>query len=150
MARRYASFFVVALILLASCSGPSSEPSTTSNAVATPSGSATSGAESEQRHPDIVSVQLNEIGENQFRLDVTVSSPYDTPERYADGWRVLGPDGVVLAEHELGHDHAAEQPFTRTQSGVKIPEGISHVIIEGRDQKFGYGGATVSVEVVRN
>ena len=41
-------------------------------------------------------------------------------ERYADGWRVLDEAGEVLGEMELGHDHASEQPFTRTQTGALI------------------------------
>lgn len=105
---------------------------------------------SDQRFPDILEVQLIP-GENRvFDVQVTVSSPYDTPERYADGWRVLSPDGSVLGEHTLTHDHAAEQPFTRTQPGVAIPDGVTEVTVEGRDQEFGYGGGTVTVEVPNN
>ncbi len=53
---------------------------------------------------------------------------------------MLGPDGTVYGEHELTHDHAGEQPFTRTQEGVAIPDGIDEVTIEGRDLVNGYGG----------
>jgi len=70
-----------------------------------------------------------------------------TPERYADGWRVLGPDGEVYGEHTLTHDHAAEQPFTRAQEGVEIPDGVAEVTIEGRDLSNGYGGQTFTVEL---
>lgn len=76
-----------------------------------------------------------------------MSSPYDTPERYADGWRVLAPDGSELGTHTLLHDHAGEQPFTRTQSGVEIPTDVTEVTIEGRDQEYGFGGETVTVTV---
>ncbi|WP_372594341.1 hypothetical protein [Actinotalea sp.] len=82
-----------------------------------------------------------------YDVVVTISSPYDTPERYADGWRVLGPDGTTLGEHELGHDHATEQPFTRTQRSVVIPDGVTEVTVEGRDLVNGYGGVTVTVAV---
>ena len=80
-------------------------------------------------------------------MAVTISSPYDSPGRYADGWRVLDPAGVVLGTHTLMHDHAAEQPFTRTQHGLVIPDGTTQVTIEGRDQSNGFGGATVTVDV---
>lgn len=53
----------------------------------------------------------------------------------------------MLGEHELTHDHAAEQPFTRTQTGLEIPDGVDSVTVEGRDQEFGYGGGTVEVDV---
>ncbi len=51
-------------------------------------------------------------------------------------------DGVVLGEHALTHDHADEQPVTRTQTGLEIPEGVDVVTVEGRDAQNGYGGAS--------
>jgi hypothetical protein len=78
---------------------------------------------------------------------VTISSPYDTPERYAAGWRVIGPDGTVYGEHRLAHHHADEQPFTRIQSGVAIPAEVTSVTIEARDLANGYGGVTVTVDL---
>ncbi len=96
--------------------------------------------------PDIVEVQVDREDDETASFDVTVSSPYDSPQRYADGWRVLDQDGEVLGEHTLGHDHASEQPFTRTQSGVTIPEGTTELTIEGRDQVSGYGGETKTVQ----
>lgn len=104
----------------------------------------TTTAPAEQRFPDVVGVEVTRQGE-AYDFAVTISSPYDTPERYADGWRILGPDGAVLGEHRLGHDHAAEQPFTRTQSGVEIPAEVRMVTVEGRDLANGYGGATRAV-----
>jgi hypothetical protein len=102
----------------------------------------------EQRYPDVENVLLDPAGPPRtYDLSVTVSSPYDSPERYADGWRVVAPDGTVLGEHTLRHDHAAEQPFTRTQTGLRIPRGVSRVVVEARDSEHGYGGATVTVLV---
>lgn len=80
---------------------------------------------------------------------MTVSSPYDSPGRYADGWRVFAPDGTELGVHTLMHDHAGEQPFTRTQTGVDIPAGVDEVTVQGRDQRYGFGGRTATVEVPR-
>lgn len=102
-----------------------------------------------QRYPDIVDVELDPLGDGVYDVRVTVSSPYDTPQRYADGWRVLTPDGDVLGTHTLAHDHANEQPFTRTQGGVEIPADVDEVTVEGRDQRFGFGGDTVTVDVPR-
>lgn len=103
-----------------------------------------------QRYPDVLSARVTRRGQRTFDVAVTLSSPYDTRQRYADGWRILAPDGEVLAEHTLLHDHASEQPFTRTQSGVEIGPGIDEVTIEGRDLSNGYGGATVTVPVSRD
>lgn len=101
----------------------------------------------EQRYPDILDVTLTRSDDGAFTVTVTVSSPYDTPERYADAWRVLAPDGAVLAVRELTHDHAAEQPFTRSLGGVQIPADVTAVTVEGRDLVYGYGGRTVTVSV---
>lgn len=97
-----------------------------------------------QRYPDVVDVTVETDGD-AYTFRVTISSPYDSPERYADGWRVMGPDGTVYGEHTLVHDHASEQPFTRAQSGVSIPADVDEVVIEGRDSEYGYGGTTRSV-----
>ena len=82
-------------------------------------------------------------------FDVTVSSPYDTPERYADAWRVVGPDGTVFGVRELAHDHANEQPFTRSLPSVEIPAAVDVVVVEARDSANGWGGQTVDVALDR-
>ena len=97
------------------------------------------------KHPDIVAAKVRSGGNGTFDFDVTVSSPYDTPQRYADGFRVMGKDGEVYGERTLFHDHATEQPFTRDLYGVKIPREIRKVVIQGRDQRFGYGGKSIEV-----
>jgi hypothetical protein len=98
-----------------------------------------------QRYPDVVSARVQQRAPDIFDFDVTVSSPYDSPQRYADAFRVMGKDGVVFGERKLLHDHAHEQPFTRDLYGVRIPAGIRVVDIQARDQKYGYGGKTVEV-----
>jgi hypothetical protein len=101
-------------------------------------------------YPDIVGVEPTfEESSGLWTFAVTVSSPYDTPERYADGWRVMGADGTVYGVHTLAHDHAAEQPFTRRQSGVQIPPDVREVTVEGRDRINGFGGATLTIELPR-
>lgn len=97
--------------------------------------------------PDVIGVELRPVGDRVFDVAVTISSPYDTPERYADGWRVLDQEGNVLGTHMLLHDHANEQPFTRVQRGLHVPTGIDEVTVEGRDQANGYGGQTLTVAV---
>ncbi|MBX3686582.1 MAG: hypothetical protein KF909_10630 [Rhodocyclaceae bacterium] len=98
-----------------------------------------------QEHPDILAAKVRSTSDGTFDFDVTVSSPYDTPQRYADAFRVMGKDGEVYGERTLFHDHATEQPFTRDLYNVKIPREVRMVVIQGRDQRFGYGGKTVEV-----
>jgi hypothetical protein len=98
-----------------------------------------------QKYPDVVSVKVQTSGADIFNFDVTVSSPYDTPQRYADAFRAMNKDGAIYGERILLHDHATEQPFTRDMYGVKIPAGLHLIVIQARDQKYGYGGKTVEV-----
>ncbi|MGB7819695.1 MAG: hypothetical protein WBL35_13310 [Ornithinibacter sp.] len=136
----------VSLLVVLSACGSSDEAFAPATSSVT-GGSSTSGVA--EMFPDVVDATLTAQGDGTFSLDVTMSSPYDSPERYADGWRVLAPDGTELGRHTLTHDHASEQPFTRTQSGLEIPEGVDTVTVEGRDQVSGYGGETLEVDVPR-
>lgn len=95
-------------------------------------------------YPDVADVAVDR-GENGYTFAVTVSSPYDTPERYADAFRVIGDNGQVYGVRELTHDHANEQPFTRTLGAVEIPDSVARVMVEARDQVYGWGGETVTV-----
>ena len=103
----------------------------------------------EELFPDVVAAEASLDGDGTWTFRTTLSSPYDTPQRYADAWRVLDPDGNELGVRILTHDHANEQPFTRSLSNVEIPDDVSVVTIEGRDQISGWGGATVDVQLQR-
>ncbi len=103
----------------------------------------------EALHPDVLDVVLTETSDGVYRVAVTLSSPYDTPQRYADAWRVLGPNCEELGIRILTHDHQFEQPFTRSLSGVEIPDGVTEVTVQGRDQIAGWGGTTLTVPVPR-
>lgn len=100
-----------------------------------------------QRFPDVTDVEVIAVAERTYRFDVTISSPYDTPERYADAWRVKAEDGTVFGIRELLHDHEGEQPFTRSLSGIEIPSDVQIVVVEARDLQYGWGGKTLTVEV---
>ncbi|MBK6971782.1 MAG: hypothetical protein IPH26_02060 [Sterolibacteriaceae bacterium] len=100
-----------------------------------------------QRFPDVVAAKVRAGSAGHFDFDVTVSSPYDTPQRYADAFRVTSKAGGVFGERKLLHDHAGEQPFTRDLYGVAIPPGIRVVLVQARDSEFGYGGATFEVSL---
>ena len=97
--------------------------------------------------PDVVDVEIRMAADGSYTFDVTISSPYDTPERYADAWRVRSSDGTVYGIRELTHDHASEQPFTRSLSGVEIPLDVETVVVEGRDLANGWGGTTMTVDL---
>ena len=99
----------------------------------------------EQKYPDVRAVKVRATGPTTFDFDVTISSPYDTAQRYADAFRAVGKDGRVFGERVLLHDHADEQPFTRDLYGVTIPAGVRAIVFQARDRKYGYGGKEVEV-----
>ncbi|MFV1960390.1 MAG: hypothetical protein ACC658_01025 [Acidimicrobiia bacterium] len=98
-------------------------------------------------YPDVIAVETERNVDGSYRFDVTISSPYDSPERYADAWRVVGPDGTEYGLRVLVHDHATEQPFTRSLDRVEIPDDVTSVTVEGRDLLNGWGGKTIEVEL---
>ena len=114
-------------------------------AIAAAAGMAVAADLVEQRFPTVVAAKVRASSAGYFDFDVTVSSPYDTPQRYADGFRVTGRGGEIYGERKLWHDHATEQPFTRDLHGVRIPRAVRSVVVQARDQKFGYGGRTVEL-----
>jgi hypothetical protein len=133
---------IVVVLVVAGCGDEGSDASST-----TTTSPVVSAPISDGLFPDVVAAVARQAADESWTFDVTVSSPYDTPERYADAWRVLAPDGTQLGVRELLHDHAGEQPFTRSLAGVKILGEIGEVTVEARDQVNGWGGAAVIVEL---
>jgi hypothetical protein len=84
-----------------------------------------------------------------YRFEVTVRHADTGWDHYADRFEVLAPDGSVLGVRTLYHPHVAEQPFTRSLSGVQIPEHLGRVRIRARDSVHQYGGAAVEVQLQR-
>lgn len=142
--------FAGVALIMTGCAGGAETPAVTTSTAASPSATQASGSDtSNADHPDVIDADLQSNDDGTWQLAVTLSSLYDSPERYADGWRVLDEDGEVLGEHTLTHDHATEQPVTRTQNGLDIPDDVDLITIEGSDTANGYGGATLEVVVDR-
>ncbi len=66
---------------------------------------------------------------------------------YADGWRVLTEGGDVLGTRDLAHPHVDEQPFSRSLSGVRVPEGTARVLIESSTTATGWGGTRYPLDL---
>ena len=130
--------------------GPTAQTGITDDTGETGSTDQTAGTSQSERYPDVVAASASLDLDGTWTVSATLSSPYDSPDRYADAWRVVGPDGTVYGTRELTHDHAGEQPFTRTLSGVAIPDDVATVTVEGRDQVSGWGGATIEVTLDRS
>lgn len=96
---------------------------------------------------DVVHVEVIKDGDMSFRFDVTLSHQDTGWKHYADRWEILGPDGSILGTRTLLHPHVDEQPFTRSLSGVKIPETVTEVTVRGHDSIHEYGGAVIKKNV---
>ena len=98
---------------------------------------------------DVIEVEVRRIGGDTYKFDVTVRHADEGWEHFANKWEVTAPDGTVIGTRVLAHPHVEEQPFTRSLSGVKIPENLTEVIIRAHDLVHEYGGKTVTVALPR-
>lgn len=80
-----------------------------------------------------------------WRFDVTLNHPDTGWEDYTDGWHVATVDGTILGTRILLHPHENEMPFTRSLSGVAIPDDVTEVLIRAHDLVSGYEPDTVRV-----
>lgn len=84
---------------------------------------------------------------NGDRFSVTLSHPDTGWDHYADGWEVLDADGNSLGIRKLLHPHVTEQPFTRSLSGVVVPEGAAVVYVRARCNVDGWSDALFEVRL---
>lgn len=103
---------------------------------------------------DVEYVKAIQAEDGTWTFQVTVRHPDTGWEDYADGWDVVAPDGSVLKADEsdpftrlLLHPHENEQPFTRSQSGITIPDIVSQVSVRAHDLVDGFGGREVTVDL---
>ena len=103
---------------------------------------------------NVVHVRAVHTADGSWTFHVTVEHPDVGWEDYADGWDVVLPDGTVLRPDPdspftrlLLHPHVDEQPFTRSQSGIAIPPGITVVRVRAHDLVDGYGGHEIAVDL---
>ena len=89
------------------------------------------------------------ISGSTWTISVTLSHPDTGWDHYADGWRVEAPDGTELGFRELLHPHVTEQPFTRSLSGITIPNETTEVLIRTRCNVDGWADDTVPLTLQR-
>ena len=95
--------------------------------------------------PVVTHVSASKSG-GSWSFSVTVKHGDTGWDHYADGWGVYLEDGTELGYRVLHHPHVDEQPFTRSLSGVKVPQGVDTVVIVPRDSVHGTGeGFTVKL-----
>jgi len=106
---------------------------------------------------DVLTVEAVQTAADAWTFTVTVEHPDTGWDDYADGWDVVLPDGTVAKPNPadaftrvLLHPHENEQPFTRSQSGIVLPEGVTEVRVRAHDLVDGYGGKEVTVDLTRD
>ncbi len=152
MIRRSLVLIAAVSLVAAACSGapegtpePSSSPGTEPGSSTSPPDTGGSDAGG-QGCADVVDVVVTPQ-DGTYRFDVTVSSVETGWDKYADRWEVVGADGTVYGTRVLAHPHVDEQPFTRSESGIRIPDGVSTVVVRAHDSVAGTCGDTMTVDL---
>ena len=101
-------------------------------------------------YAQVVFVSATQSSDGTWRFDTTVRHNDQGWEDYADAWQVVDLDGTVLGERILLHPHDTEQPFTRSQSGIAIPDDVTQVIVQAKDNVEGFGGQVVVVDLTQS
>ena len=96
---------------------------------------------------DVVDVKVRRSAPGVYNFDITVKSVDRGWEYYADAFEVLSPDGKLLGRRVLLHPHETEQPFTRDLYGVRIPAGVTRVVVRARHKPKGYDGGALTVSL---
>lgn len=86
---------------------------------------------------------------DHWTISVAILHPDTGWDHYANGWEVLAPDGTRLGYRELVHPHVDEQPFTRSLTGVAIPEDVEFVLIRPRCTLDGWSMETTRLKLDR-
>lgn len=135
---------------------PTPEPVTEPTAEPSPTPQPTDMESDRMPDADVLFVTATQQDDGTWRFDVEVEHPDTGWEDYADGWDVVLPDGTVVKPDPespftrlLLHPHENEQPFTRSQSGIVIPEGVTTVTVRAHDIVDGFGGQTVEVDLTQ-
>ena len=87
--------------------------------------------------PVVEDISATKSGDS-WQFSVTIRHGDTGWDDYADGWEVIDADGTQLGERPLAHPHVNEQPFTRSQSGIVIPDEVAEVYVRVRDNVHGW------------
>ena len=103
---------------------------------------------------DVIDVRAIDNGSQGWTFHVTVSHPDTGWDDYCDGWDVVGTDGKVIKVNGsdkftrlLLHPHVEEQPFTRSQGRLHIPDFMTSVSVRAHDIVDGFGGREITLDL---
>ena len=99
---------------------------------------------------DVVDVKAKQKNNGSYSFKVSVQHEDEGWDHYANRWEVLSEDGTIIATRVLHHPHVNEQPFTRSMSGIEIPEDLKFVLVRAHDSQHEYGGKVFKVELLKD
>jgi hypothetical protein len=94
---------------------------------------------------DVLDVEVTQTSQGVYNLAVTIASPDEGWDKYADSFEVRSLSGEALGTRVLAHPHVEEQPFTRSLIGVKTTE--TSVAVTASDLVKGFCGKELTVEL---
>ncbi len=95
---------------------------------------------------EIVKVKLRSNNDGRtWTFHVTLKHNDTGWKHYADAWQVVDESGKVLGKRVLYHPHEHEQPFTRSLSGVHLPENAI-IYVEAHDNVTGWSKDRVKID----
>ena len=94
---------------------------------------------------DVLDVEVTQTSAGVYNFAVTIASPDEGWDKYADSFEVRSLSGEVLGTRVLAHPHAEEQPFIRSLIGVKTTE--TSVVVTASDLVKGFCGKELTVEL---
>jgi hypothetical protein len=107
-------------------------------ALVTPAGSRADGPA--LADPDAMVTAVEADGRpGAYTFSVTIRSNDTGPQHYADWWEVVDERGGLVYRRVLLHDHADEQPFSRTGGPVAVASD-QNVIVRAHVHPTGYSG----------
>jgi len=144
-------WMAAALVLSCSFNSEETAPAAAGSSPSTPEMPANGALKADA---DVRFVKAKRDTDGTWTFLVTVAHPDQGWSDYTDGWDVVLPDGGVVRPDPasqftrlLRHPHVDEQPFTRAQPGIQIPEGTRAVTVRAHDRVAGWGGAVVTVDL---
>ena len=97
---------------------------------------------------DVLAVEVTQTSQGVYNFAVTIASPDEGWDKYADSFEVRSLSGEVIGTRVLAHPHVEEQPFTRSLPGVEAGEG-TRVEVLASDSVEGFCGAGQVVSLER-
>ncbi|MBT3273535.1 MAG: hypothetical protein HN368_10285 [Spirochaetales bacterium] len=104
--------------------------------------------DSDLKFAQVIQVEARLESKESWRFAVSVRHNDEGWDHYANLWEVVDPESSLLyGQRVLAHPHDTEQPFTRTLSGIEIPEGVTEVMVRAKCTDHPFAGKAVLVDL---